>query len=104
VFDPKTSVFASKRGFFDPNIFPNFFREIFANSEKRVFPNFQSGTILKLAKMKNSENSVFRRTLILPKLLQKYSASLKIGEKNHPITFSKLKSKYMFQTYQIYCI
>ncbi len=31
VFDPKTPIFASKTGFFDPNIFPNYIREIFAS-------------------------------------------------------------------------
>jgi len=38
------------------------------NSEKpgffKKFPNFENGTIPKLAKMKNSENSVFGRALI----------------------------------------
>ncbi len=64
VFDPKTPVFVSKTGFFKPNLFQNFFREIFANLEKpgfsKKFLNFENGTIPKLAKMKNSENSVFR--------------------------------------------
>jgi len=72
VFDPKPPVFASKTGVFDPitgGFDPNFFCKIFVNSEilgfYEKFPNFENPTIPKLAKMKNSENSVFRRDLIL---------------------------------------
>jgi hypothetical protein len=63
----ETPVFASKTGFFDPNLFPNFFREILVNSEKPGFSkkitNLGNRTILKLTKMKNSEISFFRRAL-----------------------------------------
>jgi len=47
---------------------PKFFHKIFPNSEKtgfsEKFPNFGNQTIPKLAKMKNSEISVFRRSLL----------------------------------------
>jgi len=70
-FNSKTPVFASKTGFFDPKtggFDPIFFHEIFANSEKpgfsKKFTNFGNRTILKLAKMKNSEISIFHRALV----------------------------------------
>ncbi len=65
VFDPKTSAFASKTGFFDPNLFPNYFCKIFASLKKmdisKKIPNFNNWTIPKLAKTKSLENSVFCR-------------------------------------------
>jgi len=61
VFDPKPPVFASitvyfdpKIGFFDPNLFLNFFCKIFANSKitsfYEKFPNLKNLTFKKLAK------------------------------------------------------
>jgi len=61
---PKPLFLSQKTGVFDPNLFQNFFHKIFTNLEKpgvsKKFLNFENGTIPKLAKMKNSENSVFR--------------------------------------------
>jgi len=56
VFDPKTTVFASKTGVIDPNIFPNYFHKIFRSSKKldisKKFLNFDNRTIPKLVKKK----------------------------------------------------
>jgi hypothetical protein len=51
VFDPQTPVFASKAGFFDPNLFPNFFCKIFCEFGKTGF--YQKN--LELQKWNNSE-------------------------------------------------
>jgi len=63
----ETPVFGPKTGFFDLNLFPNFFCKIFANLKKLGFskniPNLGNQTIPKLAKMENLEISIFRRAL-----------------------------------------
>jgi len=68
-FDPKTPDY-------EPNLFPNFFREIFTKSEKMVFSkkflNFGNQIIPKLPKIKNSEISVFCRALLKLNLDQNY--------------------------------
>jgi len=50
------------------NLFPSYFRKIFASSKRpdisKKFPTFDNRTIPKLAKTKSSENSVFCRALI----------------------------------------
>jgi hypothetical protein len=62
-FDPKT---LKNRKLF-PNLFPSYFHKIFASLKKpdisEKFPNFENRTIPNFAKMKSSENSVFRRAL-----------------------------------------
>ncbi len=61
-YEAKTGFCDSKTGVFDPNLFPNYFKEIIASlkntniSEK--FLNFDNQTTPKLAKTKSSENSV----------------------------------------------